>query len=149
MGDAKRWGSKKITAAQARAAGATFNDIVWAASALAPSDKDIERRLRLWMADCAAHVLHVFEKERATDIRPREAIIVARQFAQGDVLAAARDAAWAAAVDAAVDAARAAARDAARAAEQDWQFDRLVLWLSENEPSDWPLPDQVKQTEAA
>ena len=49
---------------------------------------------------------------------------------------AAGDAAWAAAGAAAGDAARAAAWDA----EQAWQFDRLILWLGDNEPQDWPLP---------
>lgn len=64
--------------------------------------------------------------------------------------AAAKDAAWAAAWDGAWDAAWAAARhaawatarDAARAAEQQWQFDRLVAWLSDPEPEDWPLPER-------
>jgi hypothetical protein len=181
MGGAKKWDGEKITAAQARKAGATFDDIVWAASALSRNDKNIERRLRLWMADCATRVLHIFEKERMTDIRPRKAIIVMRQFARGEVSAAAwvatRDAAWAAAWAAAWDSARDSAGDAAWAAawaaawdaardsagdaawdsawdaawdsEQDWQFDRLVLWLSENEPNDWPLPEQPKQTQAA
>ena len=39
-------------------------------------------------------------------------------------------------------AARAArdARDAAWAADENWQFDRLVMWLSDDEPSDWPIP---------
>lgn len=30
------------------------------------------------------------------------------------------------------------------AAEEQWQFDRLILWLSESEPSDWPMPDRVE-----
>ncbi|MEL6569373.1 MAG: hypothetical protein AAFQ22_13215, partial [Pseudomonadota bacterium] len=34
-----------------------------------------------------------------------------------------------------------AARDAARDAEEQWQFDRLVAWLSEDEPQPLDLPE--------
>lgn len=132
LGGAKAWNGNSISAAAAREAGATFEDIVWAASAVARNDKDVERRIRLWVADCAARVLHIFEKERPRDDRPRLAIIASRQFARGEI----GDAAWAAARDAAW-----AARDAARDAEETWQFDRLIMWLSEDEPQDWPLSE--------
>lgn len=33
---------------------------------------------------------------------------------------------------------------AAGAAEAAWQFDRLVAWLSAEEPEDWPLPARVE-----
>jgi len=33
----------------------------------------------------------------------------------------------------------AAAAACAAAAEESWQLDRLVEWLSENEPEDWPI----------
>jgi hypothetical protein len=201
MGGASKWNGKKITAKQARKAGATLEDIAWAASAIAQSNPDIERRLRLWLADCAAHVLYIYEKE-SDDNRPRNAITITRQFARGKIDgtawaaaraaaraaasaaawdaaqaaasdaawaaawaaaraaagdaardaagaaagAAASDAAWAAASDAAWDAAGAAAGAAAwaaaRAAEQEWQFDRLILWLGANEPEDHPLPER-------
>lgn len=114
MGGAKKWDGNKISAAQARKAGATFDDIVWAASALSRTDKDVERRLRLWMADCAAHVLHIFEKEFPDDLRPRSAIIASRQFARGEIEAAYADAAETAYADAA-DAAKAAYAKAAYA----------------------------------
>ena len=126
MGGAEKWNGRKISAYEARAAGATFSDIVWAASAVAQNDKDVERRMRLWLADCAARVLPIFEKECPDDARPRQAIIAARRFARGETDAAAwaaawaaamasaeMDAAWAAAMNAAWDAAWAAARDAA------------------------------------
>lgn len=71
------------------------------------------RSLRLFAADCAEHVLHIFEKERPTDNRPRKAIEAARAFARGEIDAAAGAAARDAAGDAAGDAARDAARDAA------------------------------------
>ena len=105
------FGRRKITAAQAVEAGVSFDDLVWIASAAARHDKDIERRLRLWMADCAARVLHIYEKQVPDDPRVRTAIETARQYARGEVDAAARAAAG--------DAARAAARDAAGAAAWD------------------------------
>ena len=39
------------------------------------------RRLALWAAACAEHVLHLFEDEQASDPRPREAIEAARAWA--------------------------------------------------------------------
>ena len=161
----------KITASQARDAGCTLDDMVWLASTLARVNPAVERRVMHWAADCAAHVLHIYERDHPTDRRPRAVIKASRDFADGKIntaaLAAARaaareaardaagaaawDAAWAATWEAAWDAAgaaaRAAARDAARdatweaaraaarAAEEQWQFDRLVLWLSAEEPT--------------
>ncbi len=110
-----------------------------------------ERMARLFAADCAEHVLSVFEKRYPTDARPRKCIRVARRYAKGKAtqqeLAAARDAAraaaWAAAVAAAwtagaagaawtaVAAAWAAAGDAVGAAvERKWQTRRLFEYLS-------------------
>jgi len=165
LGGKEGWNGNRISAAEARAAGCTFDDIVWIASAVAKTNADVERRLRLWMADCAAHVLHIFEKTEASDA-PRKAIIAARQFARGEIdeaawdaardaawdasLDAARDAAWAAAASAAARAAASAAawaaawdaRVAARADEEAWQFDRLIARLSDDEPEDVPLPER-------
>ena len=171
FGGARKWGSRKITAAEAVAAGVTLDDLVWVTSALARRDAELERRLRLWMADCAARVLCIYESKAPHDTRPRDAIVAARRFARGEIgvaaRAAARAAAWvaaraaagaaagaaaaagdaardaAAAGDAARDAAgvaaRAAAGDAAGDAEEQWQLQRLVAWLSDDEPDDWPL----------
>jgi hypothetical protein len=176
FGGARKWNGNPITAQQARDAGATFFDIVWAASALARTSPDVDRRVRLWLADCAAHVLHVFEQDCRGDHRPRHSIVAARQFARGEIDAAAsypaRDAAWAAAW-AIADAASYPARDAAwaaawaasypvndacaaawaasypaRDAEEQWQFDRLIAWLSDPEPQEWPLPETT-EAEAA
>jgi hypothetical protein len=122
----------RFTAAEAREAGCTFDDIVWAAAKVAENDKAAERRLRHWTADCAARVLHIFEDAYPGDKRPRQAIEAARLFADGEIDAGASDAAWAAAW---------AARDAAWDAEEQWQFDRLILWLSDPEPL--PLPAKV------
>jgi len=78
-----------------------------------------ERTARLFAADCVERVLPLFEKERPNDKRPREAIAVARRFANGEATREELAAAWAAARDAAWDAARAAAWDAAWAAAWD------------------------------
>lgn len=87
---------------------------------------------RLFAADCAEHVLHIYEKKYPRDDRPRNCIAAARDFANrkigkaavdsaGD---AARDAASAAKWDvnclAAKDAARSASRSAADC-EEDWK----------------------------
>ena len=137
MGGARKWGKKRITAKEAVEAGVGFDDLLWVASAVALNDKGVERRLRLFVADCAARALPIFEKQYPSDARPREAIIAARKFANneiGDAAGAAGDAAWAAG-----DAAWAAG-DAAWAAEKQWQLERLVLWLSDPEPTPIDLP---------
>lgn len=41
--------------------------------------------LALWAADCAAHVLHLFEELRHEDNRPRRAIELARAWTRGEV----------------------------------------------------------------
>ena len=140
LGGAKTWNGKKISAREAVKAGVSYSDLVWAASTQARNDKDVERRLRLWLADCAAHVLHIYEKDYPKDRRPRDAIVAGRAYARGETTDAASAAAWDAASDAR-DAAWGAAWAAARDAEEKWQLDRLVLWLSDKEPTDWnPKP---------
>jgi len=94
-----------------------------------------DKHFRLFAADCAEHVLPLFEKEYPNDDRPRLAIQAARDFANGkiskqelDAAGDARDAAWAAAWAAAGDAA-AAAWAAARDAELLWQANKLREYL--------------------
>ncbi|MFK5688470.1 putative immunity protein [Ornithinimicrobium sp. LYQ92] len=41
--------------------------------------------LALWAADCASHVLHLFEQQVPADHRPRDAILAARAWAAGDL----------------------------------------------------------------
>lgn len=41
------------------------------------------RMLALWAADCAEHVLRLFEAQEPDDVRPREAIEAARAWARG------------------------------------------------------------------
>jgi hypothetical protein len=48
------------------------------------SDDD-HHRLALWAAECAEHVLPLFERERAEDDRPRRAIEAGRAWARGEV----------------------------------------------------------------
>ena len=130
LGDAETWNGKSISANDARSAGVSFDNVLWAAKRVAKKDQDVERKLRLFTADCAAHVLHIYEKSEGADTRPREAIEATRKFANGEIGAAAWDAAGAAARDAAraardADAARAAARAAAWAA---WAASRDASW---------------------
>ena len=106
-----------------------------------------ESKLRLFACDCAEQALPLYERDYPDDKRPRQAIAVARRFANGEAtreeLAAAWDAAkaaaWAAAWaagdaakaaawaagDAAKAAARAAAWDAAMAAAWAYQAAKL------------------------
>ena len=46
---------------------------------------DDHHLLATWAADCAEHVLHLFEKERPGDDRPRRAIELGRAWARGEV----------------------------------------------------------------
>jgi thymidine phosphorylase len=41
--------------------------------------------LAIWAADCAQHVLHLFEEMQPNDERPRRAIEAARAWAQGSI----------------------------------------------------------------
>ena len=79
-----------------------------------------EKSARLFTADCAEDVLHIFEAYRPTDLRPREVITAARRYAVGEIDAAALAAAGATALtvvgDTALTTAGAAAGDVARAA---------------------------------
>ena len=80
-----------------------------------------ERTARLFAVECAERVLPIYEREHPNDTRPREALAVARRFADGQATQDERGAASAAA--------RAAARAASWAAEQQWQNRRLAEML--------------------
>jgi hypothetical protein len=140
-----------VTFQQLKDGGAMFGDLVWLAVAMANDNPDCKRRLWLWSADCSARVLSVYEKHE-TSPAPRNSIITSREFARGEINAAASAAesdtasaaAWAAAGCTASAAAWAAAGCtawvAAWGAEETWQFERLVERMSDPEPEDWPLP---------
>ena len=102
-----------------------------------------DRTARLFAADCAERVLYLFEEKDPRDLRPREAIVAARRFAEGEASRAELDAtrfvAWAAAAAgagagarAAVGAATGAARDAAGAAAWNAARDaaRAAAWAA-------------------
>lgn len=80
--------------------------------------QDIDHRLlAMWAADCAEHVLHLFEQARPDDERPHRAIDLGRAWARGEIRwAEARTAAGHA--NAAARDLRGAARHAAHAAGQ-------------------------------
>jgi len=75
-----------------------------------------ERTARLFAADCAESVVHLFEERYPGDERPRRAIEAARRYARGEIDSAARSAARSAADSAAWSAADSAARSAVWAA---------------------------------
>ena len=133
-------------------------------------DDDILRRYRLWLADCAAHVMP--EYGGFGDMRAlRDAVVVAREYARGRAGFSAAHRVGGAAWDAYEAAAAAgnwraawaaedafltiitpdiirlslpdvlAKRGAEWAAEHDkWRMSRLLARLSESEPEDFPLP---------
>ena len=73
--------------------------------------------LASWAAACAEHVLHLFESERPSDVRPRHAIEQARAWVRGEIPMSEARAAGGHAMAAARDL-RGAARHAAFAAGQ-------------------------------
>jgi hypothetical protein len=127
----------KITAKQAVKAGVSFDDLVWAASAISLNDLDVKLRLTGWMADVAAHVLYIFENQRPNDDRPRKAIEATHQFIRGNISekkwAAEAAGAWATSAAGAAWAAEAAgATEAAGAAWAAWATEATgVAWATE------------------
>ncbi len=78
---------------------------------------DDHRLLAVWAAECAEHVLHLFEQEQQEDDRPRRAIEQTHTWVRGETtMTQARTAAFAA--HAAARGVSGAAREAARAAGQ-------------------------------
>jgi hypothetical protein len=73
--------------------------------------------LALWAAECAEHVLHLFEQAKPSDSRPRQAIEAARAWVRGEITMSEARAAGGHAMAAARDL-RGAARHAAYAAGQ-------------------------------
>ena len=73
--------------------------------------------LAIWAADCAEHVLHLFEEMQPNDDRPRRAIELARAWARGEITMSQSRAAGGHAMAAARDLSG-AARHAAYAAGQ-------------------------------
>lgn len=93
---------------------------------------NVERELRLFACDCAERALPLFELVYPQDQRPREAILVARRYADGQATYTELDAARVAAWDAVGDAATAAAWDAAGATARTpaWEAARTAAWAA-------------------
>lgn len=87
-----------------------------------------ERTLRLFTADCAEHVLPIYEAKYPQDDRPRKNILEARQFANGEIAADAATA-YAYAAYAVADAAHAAVYAATDATKRLWQSETLRGYL--------------------
>lgn len=161
-------GATSWSVSDARAAGCSLEDVLWVMEHLKGQGCGLDRRYHLWGADCAAHVLPIFEAAHPGDWRPRNAIDAVREFAAGRIgrksLSAFQRQAWRAACAALLSmsagdasaswaaglspiwAAEWAARAAKRAAgtvdawheEREWQFERLCAWMSEEPPTPWP-----------
>lgn len=79
-----------------------LEDTIWALQAVNPGQRAAADKLaRLLAADCAEHILVLYEREYPNDWRPRQAIQAARQFALGAITAEQLSAAHVAAQDAA------------------------------------------------
>ena len=95
-----------------------------------------EKTARLFAADCAEHVLSIYEKKYPDDDRPRNAIEAVRKYANGKItreeLDAVGDSAWAAARAAAWNSAWAAVGDSAWDAARDaaWAAALAAAWNS-------------------
>jgi hypothetical protein len=83
-----------------------------------------DRTARLFACDCAERALPIYEREHPGDPRPRQAIEVARRYANRDATSDELATAWATAWGAARDAAWGAARDAA------WATARATAWAA-------------------
>lgn len=151
-------GWRAFTAAEARAAGCTYEDIIWVAAEIARTDEAVARRLTGYLNDNAKRVLPLFEQRAPDDPRVRACIIATDDFLAGAI----SEAEWARAARAAWDAwaawdartaraaraawaartARAAwdARDRGSADFGAWQFDRLIDWLAPEAPDPLPMP---------
>lgn len=162
---------EEVSAAEARKAGCSFEDMAWYLSVQARNDAEIDRRLRMWKADVAARVLPVFEMAFPEETCARDAIVAARAYAAGEIdlialqqaIAAAQmaeDMAWMLNAIRAAQACSAArvcgdtraswvvsrcAVEAVReqaGAELGWQYDKLVEWFSHPEPKPIPLSER-------
>ena len=87
-----------------------------------------DKTARLFACDCAWSVLHIFELEFPSDMRPRRAINAAYLYVNNLIDAEEMAAAWAAASNAARDTARAAVRNVARDAA--WAAASNAAWAA-------------------
>jgi hypothetical protein len=66
------------------------SDAIWALRSLEGADREI----RLFASDCAERVLPIYEAQYPEDMRPRQAIEVARRYAHGEATEQELNAAW-------------------------------------------------------
>lgn len=118
------------SAADAREAGCSYNDIIWIASAVAMENEVVARRLTGFLNDNAKRVLHIFEEAAPDDLSVRKCIEAADAFLAGRIGAGKWErAAWAAWASRAARAARAAwASRAAWVSRDAW--DAWDAWAS-------------------
>lgn len=127
--------SRRILDALKYAPGSTICRVEVGGTIIHATDKVVAtERTILWRVD-GAEVLRKAARRYALDVAdlwdmPDVVRAYLRTGNPGLQLQA--EATWSAAAE--------SAAESAAAAEQDWQFDRLVLWLSDNEPKVWPLP---------
>ena len=99
-----------------------IRDALWCLRSICP---EYNREVRLFAADCAESVLHLFEKKYPNDNRPRLAIKAARKFANGEI----NESELKTAAAAARAAARTAYAAAAYAAERKIQGEILIKYF--------------------
>ena len=132
LGDLIGWLGEAIFTAEYRGECVAHGDklVVREARLLAKVEAWNERTARLFTCDCAERVLPIFECEYPDDARPRNAIAIARQYADGEAtkeeLAAARVVAWDTVRDTTWAVAKVAARTIARVVARD--IARVVAW---------------------
>lgn len=80
MGGVEAWQATAATFADLRAAGVLLDDLIWLASSR--HDKDTERRVLLWLADCLAHGAGKISNLHAQEAFGR-CVIAQRAFAHG------------------------------------------------------------------
>lgn len=80
----------EFTAAEARAFGIGFDDLVWGIAALARKDPAFNERLQRWLDDCASHARALAGDEYPGIQRRRDELSRARDFEQGRLDAAVR-----------------------------------------------------------
>lgn len=156
-------GDGSIDAAHARALGCTFDDFLWFSFELAVNNCGLRKKLTAFLNDNAKRVLHIFEEAAPDDDRVRTCIQATDDWLTGSVTSENLCAAALAASEAASDvkqsqphyaaftawgaahAASGAAQAAREAVKSDefgqWQFDRLIYWLTEDDPVALPMPE--------
>jgi hypothetical protein len=138
---------QQLSAAEARELGFTFYEVKHAFNFIAISEKprsdDIGRRLCLAHADNMARCLESFDRTAWRNIHSAY-YAEYRRHARGEITT---DELTRQYVHPGEDDLKAwhAIQHKFDAEQEPWKFDRLVAWLSDPEPADWPLPTERPQ----